>query len=121
MLLQKKKNSSGKGKGKGALVDQDAIRGTQHAKMKAETEEKLQVLEKTIEAMGDNEHTTEYKKQMEKDAEKLRRSTTDTRSLVFQIQSKQNSTERDKSLEEKLEVARTSLELRKTEQGQRNP
>ena len=46
------------GKGMGALLDQEAIRGTQHAKMKADTQETLQALEKTIEAMGDNENTT---------------------------------------------------------------
>ena len=46
------------GKGMGALLDQEAIRGTQHAKIKADTQETLQALEKTIEAMGDNENTT---------------------------------------------------------------
>ena len=34
--------------------------------MKAETQETLQALEKTIEAMGDNEKTTEYTTLMEK-------------------------------------------------------
>ena len=98
-------------------MDQDAIRGTQHAKMKAEKQEKLQVLEKTINAIGENEHTTEYNKQMQKDAEKLRRSTTDHRPLALQIESKQNWTDREenriKTLEAELEVARASPELRK--------
>ena len=62
-LAKKKKTAadSGKrssGKGMGALLDQEAIRGTQHAKIKADTQETLQALEKTIEAMGDNENTT---------------------------------------------------------------
>ena len=66
---KKKVADSGKrssGKGMGALLDQEAIRATQHAKMKAETQETLQALEKTIEAMGDKEKTTEYTTLMEK-------------------------------------------------------
>ena len=54
------KNSSGKGKR--ASLNQEAVIGTQHAKMQAEAQEKLQAVEKTIAAMGDNEQTTECRK-----------------------------------------------------------
>ena len=50
-LLQKTAADSGKRsrvKGTGASLDQEAFRGTQHAKMKAETQEKLKTLEKTV-------------------------------------------------------------------------
>ena len=53
-LVYKAAVDSGKrssSKGTGAFVDQEAIRGAEHAKMKAETQEKLQVLEMTIEAL----------------------------------------------------------------------
>ena len=55
--------------------------------MEPETQEKLQALEKMIEAMEDNEHRMKYKKQKEQDAETIRRSTTDNRSLALQIES----------------------------------
>ena len=72
-----------------------------------------------IEVMGDDEHTKEYKKLVERDAEKLRSSSTDNISLALRIGSKQNLTDKDEKktnmTEEELEVARTSLEQRKTE------
>ena len=40
-------------------MDQVSIRGTQHAKMKAEPQEKLQILEQTTEALEDNENKME--------------------------------------------------------------
>ena len=50
---------------------------------------------KMIEAMGDDEHTSEYKKLVERDAEKLRSSSTDNISLALRIGSKQNLTDKD--------------------------
>ena len=110
--LQKAAADSGKrssGKGTGVLVDQDAIRWTQHAKTKAETQGKLQALEKTIKAMEDNEHTLEYKRQMKKK----------TLRNFEEVESKQNWTDgeekRIETLEEEPEVARKSLEVRNTD------
>ena len=52
---------------------------------------------------------------MERDAETLRRITTDNIALAPQIESKQNWTDREKERINTLEVTRTFLEQRKTE------
>ena len=67
-------------------MNQEAIRGTQHARMKAETQEQRQ----GVEAVGGDEHTTEYKKLMEQEEETLRRNTQDNRFLAKPVESKHN-------------------------------
>ena len=51
--LQQKKHQTDT---KGVYVIQEVIRGTQHAKMKSQTQEQLQALEEGMEAMGGKEH-----------------------------------------------------------------
>ena len=58
--------------------------------MKAETQEQRQALEKIVEAVGDDEHTTEYKKLMEREEETLRRNTQGNRFLALPVESKHN-------------------------------
>ena len=90
-------------------MNQEAIRGTHRAKMKAGTQEKHR------EAMGDDEHTAEYKKFIGKDAGTLRRSTTDNRFQALQFESTEREDKIFKPTDEHLKVARTSLELMETE------
>ena len=95
-----------------------AIRGTQHTKTKPETQEKLQVLEKTIEASGDNEHTMEYKQR--------RRATSKTHNKQQILGTPKESANKnwtdmeDKRITtlEEVEVARKSLQLMKTDMQQ---
>ena len=72
--------------------------------------------------VGDNENLTEFKKQLEKEAEKLRSSTSDTRSIAMQIVSLAGFTDREekpiKEAEADKEEARRNLEQR-TEVQQR--
>ena len=55
-----RKGSQGKGQGRASL-NQEGIRGAQHLKMKAETQEHVQFLGRMIDAMGDDDHTSEQK------------------------------------------------------------
>ena len=90
--LAKKKADSGKrssGKGMGALLDQEAIRGTQAREDKSRHTRNTSSSRKDDRGNGrQRKHDRSTQHSWKRDAETLQRSTTDNRSLALQIESK---------------------------------
>jgi DNA repair exonuclease SbcCD ATPase subunit len=116
-LLQK--SSAGKTEGVSPSIGSyaDVVKGNGLTRQKAESTAKIEALEKAVEHAGDNPHLQEHKASLEAELRRLRKMSTDTRSLSKQIASKESFIEREQKRIEKLakelEEATAALTQRK--------